>query len=103
MKNTQLRWKLNQKETGLRAVGAGPRGYMYHDGKKIYASVSPLGGNWREPLRGWYWVAGWDSGVPHKNTCKAPCETPEEAKKQAAEYVAKHLTMRDPKLQEDSK
>lgn len=92
MKTKRMRWKQDPKETGLRAVGAGPRGYFYHDGKNKYASVSPLGGDWRKPLSGWYWVAGWDSSIPHKNTCGTPCETPEEAKKQAAEYVAKHLS-----------
>lgn len=88
----KLRWKKGPKETGLAAVGSGPRGYVYHDGEQQYASVSPLGGCWRGPLTGWYWVAGWGSGVPHKNTCNNPCETPEEAKKQASEYVKAHLS-----------
>lgn len=86
----KLRWKKEPSETGLRAVGQGPRGYRYHDGEKQYASVSPLGGGWR-PMRGWYWVAGWDSDVPHKNTCNEPVATPEEAKEQAAAYVAGFL------------
>lgn len=87
----KLRWKMEERETGLRAVGAGPRGFYFHDGDKVYARVSPLGGDWRRPLAGWYWVAGWDSGVPHKNTCGSPCPTIEDAKKQAAEYVRQNL------------
>jgi len=59
--------------------------------KKIYAVVSPDGGGWRGVIKGWYWVAGWDSDVPYKNTYEKPCETPEEAKLQAQEYVKSHL------------
>jgi hypothetical protein len=88
----RLRWKKEPKETGLRAVGAGPRGFVYYDGEKQYASVYPLGGGLRGPVTGWYWVAGWDSDVPHKNTCGNPCSTPEDAKKQAEKYVAEHLS-----------
>lgn len=83
----KLRWKKEPRETGLRAIGQGPQGYKYHDGNKRFASVSPLGGG-RYPLRGWYWVAGWDSDVPHKNTWAEPCTTAEEAKAQAQAYVA---------------
>ena len=86
----KLRWKKEPSETGLRAVGQAPRGYRYHDGEKQYATVSPLGGGWR-PMLGWYWVAGWSSGVPHMNTCNNPVATPEEAKEQAEAYVTKFL------------
>ena len=87
----KLRWKLQPAETGLRAVGAGPRSSDLHDGEKQYAVVSPVGGGWRAPLTGWYWVAGWDSGVPHMNTCDRPCKTVEEAKASAMAYVKAHL------------
>ena len=83
----KLRWKKEPKETGLRAIGARPRSYILHDGDKKYASVSPDGGGWSHPLRGWYWVAGWDSDVPYANTCDAPCVTSDGAKQQAMEYV----------------
>jgi hypothetical protein len=88
----KLRWKMEERETGLRAVGAGPRGFYFHDGNKVYARVSALGGDWKRPLVGWYWVAGWDSDVPHKNTGDSPLPTSLEAKKQAAEYVRHNLT-----------
>lgn len=86
----RLRWKKNEKETGLAAVTAGPRGSYYHDGNLKYASVNPLGGGWHK-LRGWYFVAGWDSNVPHYNSCNEPCETEGEAKILAQEYVKNNL------------
>jgi hypothetical protein len=89
-KKPKLRWKKNPHEKGLAAVGAGPRGYVYHDGTIRYATVDALGGGWR-PFRGWYWVAGWGSGVPHYNSCNSPVATEEIAKKEAEEYVKKHL------------
>lgn len=85
-----LRWKLHPRETGLRAVCAGPRGSDYHDGKKIYAKVQALGGGGRLTV-GWFWVAGWDSGIPHKNTSRTPVATADEAKAQAMAYVKEHL------------
>jgi hypothetical protein len=87
----KLRWKKQPQETGLRRIGAQPRGYDYHDGEIKYAVVSPLGGGWRQPLIGWYWIAGWGSCIPCKNTCNTPVATPEEAKKQAQKYVQKWL------------
>ena len=81
----RLRWKLDPRETGLRSVGAGPRGSTLHDGEKRYATVSPIRGG------GWYWVAGWSSGVPHMNTSHSPVDTADEAKAQAMAYVKEHL------------
>lgn len=83
----KLRWKKEPAETGLRSVVAGPRGYIYHDGEKRYATVSAIGGDYRGPLKGWYWVAGWDSDIPHMNTCNNPCKTSVEAKEKAEKYV----------------
>jgi len=86
----KMRWKREKAETGLSAVCASPRGYKYHDGEKIYATVSPLMNSKRSCV-GWYWVAGWDSNVPTKNACGSPCATPEDAKAQAVKYVKHHL------------
>jgi hypothetical protein len=87
-----LRWRKDPRETGLRAVGAGPRGSGLYENKiKKFAHVSPLGGDWMRPLAGWYWVAGWDSDVPHRNTYRTPCETEDEAKAEAFAYVQQHL------------
>ena len=91
MSKGRLRWKRNKKATGLAAIGAAPPGYIYHDGERQYAEVSQSGGSWRGPLEGWYWIAGWDSDVPYKNTCASPCDTVEQAMQEAQEYVKQHL------------
>ena len=84
----RLRWKLDPKATGLARVIAGPRGSTLRDESGTrYAVVSAAG----RTSEGWYWVAGWGSGVPHMNTCDAPCATVEEAKAQALAYVKSHL------------
>ena len=83
----KLRWKKDKPATGLASVGAGPRSSKYHDGEKTYATVSADGGGFRGPVTGWYWVAGWDSDVPYRNTCHEPADTEAEAKKQAQDYV----------------
>ena len=88
---TRLRWKKRPAETGLRAVGAGPRGSVLHDGAREYASVNALGGGWRGPLRGWYWVCGHEVSGEHVNTCDNPAPDEATAKAQAMEYVKTHL------------
>ena len=87
----KLRWKLEEKKTGLSAISAGPRGSFLYDGKNIYARVFASGGGWRD-FNGWFWVAGWDSNVPYKNTFNNLCSTVEEAKNQASEYVNLHIS-----------
>ena len=89
-RSVSMRWKQEKAETGLAAVCAAPRGYEYHDGARLYATVSPLLNRGRRVV-GWYWVAGWDSNVPRKNTCATPCTTPDDAKTQAVKYVKHHL------------
>lgn len=83
----RLRWKLNPRPTGLMAIAASPRGSILHDGEKKYASVSPSDRSGSS----WYWVAGWDSTVPHRNTCDEPVQSVDEAKSQAMAYVRSHL------------
>jgi hypothetical protein len=87
----KLRWKKHEPERGLARIGAGPRGSKLHDGKKQYAGVAALGGGWRGEVERWFWVSGWDSDVPYKNTCQTPVSTEAEAKKAALEYVLIHL------------
>ena len=89
--SSRMRWKKTPRETGLVSIGSVPRGSIYHDGEKQFASVSPLGGGWRGHVRGWYFVAGWDSNLPYHNTCNAPAASEDEAKRQAEAYVAEHL------------
>ena len=93
MKSNSLRWKKYPAPTGLSAVGAGSyRGSELHDGTKEYASVNPVGGNWREPeFKGWYWVAFGD-GMEYNNTCNRPLyATEKEAKDSAKAYVLSFL------------
>jgi hypothetical protein len=83
-----LRWKRAPRETGLRSVGAGPyRSSWLQENGVRYACVSPSGGDWRKPLQGWYWTAGWDSDIPGISTCDQLCATEEEAKAAALQYV----------------
>ena len=83
----RLRWKLEPRETGLRAVVAGPRSSWLTDGVTRFACVSSHG---RSSAR-WYWVAGWDSRVPRKNTANEPPLSLEEAKAAALAYVREHM------------
>lgn len=79
-----LRWKKEPRETGLRAVCARPRSSYLRDANGArYASVSALARSGSQ----WYWVAGWDSGIPYKNTCNEPAASEQEAKQQAMAYV----------------
>lgn len=89
----KLRWRKDPKETGLRAVMQGPRGSgLYGDCTVKFASVAASVdrfGTWK--CLGWYWVAGWGSSVPHKNTCNELVPTEEQAKADALTYVKAHL------------
>lgn len=86
----RLRWKKHPKETGLRTIGAGPRGSDLHDGTTRYAAV--FAHSTRHTGRtGWFWVAGWGSVVPHHNACNGRGLTEDEAKSAAMDYVRKHL------------
>lgn len=89
----RMRWKRDPRETGLRAVGAGPRGWTLHDGEREYASVGALGGNWSRKFSGWYWVAFGD-GIEYRNTCDDPIADPEDAKDRALSYVKEQLAIR---------
>jgi hypothetical protein len=83
-----IRWKMAPKETGLRRVLANPRLHWLQDNGKRFACVSPSDRSGSS----WYWVAGWDSDVPHKNTWQTPAKTVEEAKTEAMKYVKANLT-----------
>lgn len=65
-----LRWKKEPRETGLRAVLARPRSSYLLDAEGVrFACVrANLAG-------GWYFVAGWESCIPHANTYQEPVET----------------------------
>jgi hypothetical protein len=75
-----LRWKMNPKETGLRRVGAGPRGHTLRDDGQPVLYVQSLGGGWRGPVTGWFWYGCGE------NTAVAPWATAEEAKAAAGAF-----------------
>lgn len=101
---SRLRWKKNPPETGLRAVGAGPRGSKLHDGVKEYAHLYPDGGNWRKPLAGWYWVCAADAVGEYMNTCNDPAPDEKTAKAQAMAWVQEKLaSLPAPPCGDDSK
>mgnify|MGYP001591236308 CR=1 FL=1 len=84
-----LRWRKDPRETGLRAVVAGPRGSGLYDGIIKYATVNAMGRY--SGKEGWYYVCGWNSGVPHFNSCDKLCADEATAKAEAMAYVRKHL------------
>ncbi|WP_146123546.1 hypothetical protein [Burkholderia multivorans] len=72
------RWSKEPRETGLRAITQGERGFHLKKDGKILATVLPLmmPGS-RFTVIGWYWYGF------GQNTCRSPVSTPEEAKAQA--------------------
>lgn len=88
----RLRWKKDPRKTGLRAVGAGPRSSRLRDeGGKEYARVYAIGGSWRGPLIGWYFVCTHDAVGEHKNTCGDPAPDEATAKAQAMAFVRERM------------
>jgi len=84
-----LRWKRDKPPTGLQRIVSGPVGYTLWDGKQRYATARATV---RGPGAGWYWVAGWGSGIPHLNTCNQPLVDADAAKAAAMSYVRKCLS-----------
>jgi hypothetical protein len=86
----RLRWKKHPKETGLRAIAAGPRGSDYTDGVEQYATVYAHS-FWHTGKHGWYWVSAF---AEYRNTCNEPPTDEATAKQQAQEYVKAQLAAR---------
>lgn len=91
----RITFKLRPRETGLRAVGAGPRSYDINvDGRKV-GSVSP----WRNGLKfkwtGWYFYVSDATIGPYINTCDAPVATVETAKAEAKTWILSLLRRSD--------
>lgn len=87
-----MRWKMAEKECGLWAVAAPPRSHWLYDGDKRIAVVRALNCSGSR----WYWVAGWDSSIPHANTHDAPVASVAEAKMAAIAYVKENLPKPQP-------
>lgn len=83
----RLRWRKNEPLRGLARIVAGPRGSTLFDANGTrFATADALhatfGGD------SWYWVAGWESSVPHYNSCDEKKRLSErEAKAAALAYV----------------
>ena len=81
----KLRWKLDDKPTGLASVCAGPRGSKYHDGDEYYASVSCS----RDGR--WFWSAPSNKnlGIEWRNSAAEGIyfETCKDAKIDAKKYI----------------
>jgi hypothetical protein len=75
-----LRWKMQDRETGLARVGAAPRGCDLRDDGNEVLHVRPLGGGWRGPVTGWYWYGCGE------NTAVAPWPTMDAAKAAAMAF-----------------
>lgn len=97
MKKPVARWRKEPRETGLRSIGAGPRGYELRLGDDVILSVRPDGGNWARPLKGWFWVG------MGQNTCRSLCATVEEAKAQADAYYKANRDCGNAQLTQDAK
>jgi hypothetical protein len=87
----RLRWKKRPRETGLRAMVAGPRGSDYTDGTKTYATV--YAHSFRHTRKsGWYWTCALGEC---RNTWNEPPVDEATAKQQAQEYVKAQLAKQE--------
>lgn len=86
----RMTWKMSPKETGLRAVAAGPRSHFLKiDGEEM-ASVGAVGRTGK-----WFWTA-FAGKVPYHNSWKEKkvYDDVDSAKREAEKYVLKHLNVR---------
>lgn len=80
----RLRWKKDDPERGLARITAGPRASTLRDANgTVFARVQA---HQRSRLA-WFWVAGWEGGIPHRNTCGEPPLSEMGAKSAALSYV----------------
>ena len=87
-KTCTLRWRRQPRETGLRAVTQGPRGWQLFAGAVKVASVNAAYADFSREVRGWYWVAGADEmGVRLHNSSASPSLSPSHARDEVVRYV----------------
>lgn len=97
-KSVTLRWKREPRETGLRAVVQGPRGWHLYWGPNRLASVSILykPGFSRE-RDGWMYVAREDNlKIPYRNTCDERGIPDDKVRASCVTYVLEHLRANHP-------
>lgn len=75
-----LRWKRDEKATGLARVYSRPRGFTLRDNGADVMRVAPLGGAMGRDISGWYWYGCDATGE------KYPRKTPKEAKEAAVAF-----------------
>lgn len=83
----RITFKQHTRETGLRAVCAGPRGWDIKVNGKRVGSVSWVNagiGSVKRPM-GWFFVVS--DPFPYINTCDAPLEDSEQVKANAKAYI----------------
>lgn len=78
-----LRWKKQPRETGLRAVCQGQRGYILSENGKVYAHIQARD-RWKNDL--WFWYG---MGV---NTSHRP-DTLENCKAEAIKFIKDKLSI----------
>lgn len=87
-----MRWKKHPYETGLLAVGAGPRGSTLHDGDNELATV--YAARKRLEVIGWYWVSR--CGGKLVNTCNSLVADEVTAKADAMKHVKENIAKEQP-------
>lgn len=96
-KSATLRWSRQPRETGLRAVGAGPRGWILWWGSTKLASVNVLFKGFSRDTDGWYFVARADElGIPLHNTCSVRGRPADDVRAECVEHVMTLLRARYP-------
>lgn len=92
----RLTWRKEPHETGLARVCQGPRGAELRIDGTLVAHVSALRVGFSRDYDGWYWYCGTEPalGILHRNTCRAPVSTIDEAKAACRAYVAGCLKLK---------
>lgn len=98
-RSVTLRWKRVPRETGLRAVVQGPRGWRLHWGPHELATVAVLYKGFSRQMDGWFFVARDDAhGVPLRNTCGERGLPAAEVRATCVAYVLECLRSAHPEI-----
>lgn len=88
----KITFKKKPRRNGLARIGTGSHraSEVRLDGAFV-GTVSPSGGGWRGPHRGWYFVVSSEEPeIPYVNTCDSLVGTEAEAKSAAKAWIKKH-------------
>jgi hypothetical protein len=96
-KSVTLRWKREPRESGLRGVAQGPRGWHLYWGPNRIASVAVLFKGFSRERDGWYFYASDDNlKVPYRNTCGERGIPAAQVRDSCVAYVLEHLRANHP-------